>query len=542
MKLEIYDSTLREGEQSATVTFTWEDRLKIIGELDRLGISCIETGMLTCSRDLEFLHQAAALDLSHASLSAFGATRRAGERAEESEGLALLADAPVSTVCIFGKSWGYQVENVLRTTKEENLAMIRDSVAFLTGAGKRVIFDAEHFFDGYSDDADYALSALRTAWEAGADTVVLCDTNGGMLPDVIGMATGAATAAAREASRSTGHACHVGIHCHNDMGMAEACSVSAVLSGAVHVQGTISGIGERCGNANLNTLIPVLQLKLGFACIGERLALLTDTARRINEFANRAFDEREPFVGGYAFTHKAGTHIDGVIKSPRSFEHISPGSVGNMRNMIISSLSGRSAMVEKMARILPQLDRESPKVAAALEAVRCREEAGYSYDDAEASLLLVIREALGMRRQYFQVPHFKVMTDEGSGKEENMRSTAMIKVEVGGAQELCAAEGIGPVNAMDKALRQALVRFYPAIDQMHLTDFKVRVISGGATAAVVRVVIESTDGVTVWRTVGVSPDVISASWQALRDSVEYMLELRCGEMSVQLSKECHGSP
>ncbi len=531
MKLEIYDSTLREGEQSATVTFTWEDRLKIIEELDRLGVSCIETGMLTCQRDLEFIRQAAALHLSHSSLSAFGATRRAGESVEDNEGLAMLACAPVSIVCIFGKSWGYQVEKVLRTSKEENLSMIRDSISFLRGTSKRIIFDAEHFFDGYSDDADYALSVLRTAWEAGADTVVLCDTNGGMLPDVIGMATGAAVSAARETAQQTGRVCNVGIHCHNDMGMAEACSVSAVLSGAVHVQGTISGIGERCGNANLNTLIPVLQLKLGFSCIGERLSLLTDTARRISEFANRAFDEREPFVGGYAFTHKAGTHIDGVIKSPRSFEHIAPTAVGNMRNMIISSLSGRSAMVEKMARILPHLDRESPEVAAALEAVRIKEEAGYSYDDAEASLLLVIRQALGIRRQYFKVPHFKVMTDEGSGKEENMRSTAMIKVAVGGMEELCAAEGIGPVNAMDKALRQALVRFYPSIDQMHLTDFKVRVVSGGATAAVVRVVIESTDGVAVWRTVGVSPDVISASWQALRDSVEYMLELRAGEKS-----------
>ena len=305
------------------------------------------------------------------------------------------------------------------------------------------------------------------------------------------------------------------------MGMAEACSVSAVLSGAVHVQGTISGIGERCGNANLNTLIPVLQLKLGFDCIGERLSGLTDTARRINELANRTFDEREPFVGGYAFTHKAGTHIDGVIKAPRSFEHIVPQSVGNLRNVIISSLSGRSAMVEKMARILPHLDRESPEVAAALEAVRKKEEAGYSYDDAEASLLLVIREALGMRRQYF-----KVMTDEGGETTDSLRSTAMIKVSVGGVEELRAAEGNGPVNAMDTALRQALVRFYPAIDQMHLTDFKVRVISGGTTAAVVRVVIESTDGVAVWRTVGVSPDIISASWQALRDSVEYMLDLQ----------------
>ncbi len=519
MKIEIYDTTLREGEQSATVSFNTEDKLKIITALDALGVTYIEAGMITGEADSDFFRRASGLSLKNAVLTAFGATVRAGERPEDDAALRLLAGADTRAVCIFGKSWGYQVSKVLRTTKEENLRMIRDTVAYLKSFGKTVIFDAEHFFDGYSEDPGYALTVLETAQSAGCDRVVLCDTNGGMLPDVVGMAT----AAAKE------RVDRLGIHCHNDMGMAEACSVSAVLSGAVQVQGTVSGIGERCGNANLNTLIPVLQLKLGFDCIGDRIRSLTATARNVNEIANRVFDEREPFVGGYAFTHKAGMHIDGVMKNPRTFEHVSPEAVGNLRNIVVSSLAGRSAMVDKMAHIVPNLDKDSPQVAAALAAVRKKEAEGYSYEDAEGSLALVIDEALGRRKRYFELLHFKVMTDEDNsvpGADRYlgaMRSSALIKVSVDGKEELAAAEGNGPVNAMDKALRRALLPFFPEIDGMRLTDFKVRVISGGATASVVRVVIESTDSRSVWRTVGVSADVINASWQALRDSVEFML-------------------
>jgi len=522
MKLEIYDSTLREGEQSATVSFSVGDKLKIISALDSLGVSYIEAGMVTSPSDIDFLKKASELELKNAALVAFGSTCRPGEEAASSPTLSLLASAPLSTVCLFGKSWDYQVSTVLGTTREENLRMIADSVSFLRNAGKTVFFDAEHFFDGYSDDPLYAMKVLETAMDAGASRLILCDTNGGMLPDIIGLATAAAT-------ERFGHC--IGIHCHNDLGMAEACTVSAVLSGALQVQGTVSGIGERCGNANLNTLIPILQLKLGFDCIGERLSSLTSCARYINETANRPFDEREPFVGGYAFTHKAGMHIDGVMKSPRTFEHVSPESVGNLRNIVISSLSGRSAMADKMAQIMPQLDRNSPEVSAALAAVREKESLGYSYEDAEGSLALVIKNALGKRKNYFDLVHFKVMTDEDAVTDERdqaidaMRSTAMIKVSVGGKEKLSCAEGNGPVNAMDKALRQVLSAFYPVIDRMKLTDFKVRVSSGGATASVVRVVIESTDGKSVWRTVGVSPDIINASWQALRDSVEYMLDM-----------------
>ncbi|MBE6588051.1 MAG: citramalate synthase [Ruminococcaceae bacterium] len=522
MKLEIYDSTLREGEQSATVSFSKRDKIKIIKALDTLGVSYIEAGMVTLPEDLEFFGDISRMELKNARPVAFGATIRPGEDAQSSPSLSLLASVPCDTVCVFGKSWDYQVSKVLSTTKDENLRMIADSISYLRSKGKTVFFDAEHFFDGYSDDARYAMSVLETARDAGAERIILCDTNGGMLPDIIGMATAAVTERFGKC---------VGIHCHNDLGMAEACTVSAVLSGAVQVQGTVSGIGERCGNANLNTLIPILQLKLGFECIGEKLSSLTSCARYINETANRIFDEREPFVGGYAFTHKAGMHIDGVMKSPRTFEHVSPESVGNLRNIVISSLSGRSAMADKMAGILPHLDRKSPEVTKALNAVREKEALGYSYEDAEGSLALVIKDALGLRKNFFDLVHFKVMTDEdaltdaGNQAIDAMRSTAMIKVSVDGKEKLSAAEGNGPVNAMDRALRQVLSAFYPVIDKMKLTDFKVRVSSGGATASVVRVVIESTDGRSVWRTVGVSPDIINASWQALRDSVEYMLDM-----------------
>ncbi len=521
MKLEIYDSTLREGEQSATVTFSKSDKFKIVKALDGLGVSYIEAGMVTSESDVEFFSELSGFSLESAKIVAFGATCRAGEKAEDSTAVKLLAKVPCDTVCVFGKSWDYQVSTVLATSKEENLRMIADTVSYLKAAGKTVFFDAEHFFDGYSDDAPYAMQVLETAREAGADRLILCDTNGGMLPDIIGLATDAVC-------RRFGKC--IGIHCHNDLGMAEACTISAVLSGCVQVQGTVSGIGERCGNANMNTLIPILQLKLGFDCIGEKLSSLTSGVRYINETANRVFDEREPFVGGYAFTHKAGMHIDGVMKSPRTFEHVSPESVGNLRNIVISSLSGRSAMADKMAGIMPQLDRNSPEVEAALKAVREKEAMGYSYEDAEGSLALVIKDALGLRKNYFDLVHFKVMTDEDAagGNDQAidaMRSTAMIKVSVDGKEKLSAAEGNGPVNAMDRALRQVLSAFYPVIDKMKLTDFKVRVSSGGATASVVRVVIESTDGLSVWRTVGVSPDIINASWQALRDSVEYMLDM-----------------
>jgi len=535
MKIEIFDTTLRDGAQGAGINFNDDDKMKVIRALDRIGVSYIEAGMLCDAHSRDFFGQLGRLSLSNSKLCTFSQTRRAGERCADDLFLPDAAAAPVPCAVIYGKSWLYQVTNVLGTTAEENLAMIADTVRYLRAGGKEVIFDAEHFFDGYADHADYSLRVVDAALSAGASRVILCDTNGGMLPDVIGIITKAVT----------DRFGNIGIHCHNDLGMAEACSVSAVLSGAMQVHGTISGIGERCGNANLNTLIPVLQLKLGFDCIGEKIGRLTKTARFVNETANLTFSENEPFVGGYAFTHKAGAHIDGVNKAPKTFEHISPEAVGNKRNILISGLSGRAAVMEKLREMISErilgegmeeivkgledgtMSKNDPVIVRAAEIIKEKEAAGYSYEDAGASLALLLNDAFGIRRRSFELLDFKVIVDEEADalahKTDEMRSWAMIKISVNGQEELSAGEGNGPVNAMDVCLRRALARFYPEIGEMHLTDYKVRVLDSGATASSVRVLIESTDGVSVWRTVGVSPDIINASWQALRDSVEYML-------------------
>jgi len=536
MKIEIFDTTLRDGAQGAGINFNDDDKIKVIHALDEIGVSYIEAGMLCDAHSCDFFASLGRLHLKNSKLCSFSQTRRAGEACKDNPFLPFSASAPVPCAVVYGKSWLYQVANVLGTTAEENLAMIADTVRYLRAAGKEVIFDAEHFFDGYGDHADYSLRVIDTALSAGASRVVLCDTNGGMLPDVVGMITKAVT----------DRFGNIGIHCHNDLGMAEACSVSAVLSGAMQVHGTVSGIGERCGNANLNTLIPVLQLKLGFDCIGESIRRLAKTARFVNETANLAFSENEPFVGGYAFTHKAGAHIDGVNKSPKTFEHISPEAVGNKRNILISGLSGRAAVMEKLRELITEhsmgdgmeeaarsladgtMSKNDPVIVRAAEIIKEKDAAGYTYEDAGASLALLLDEAFGIRRRSFELLNFKVIVDEDASAQstDEMRSWAMIKISVNGREELSAGEGNGPVNAMDVCLRRALARFYPEIEDMHLTDYKVRVLGSSATASAVRVLIESTDGESVWRTVGVSPDIINASWQALRDSVEYMLSRR----------------
>ena len=546
MKIEIFDTTLRDGAQGAGINFNDDDKIKVIHALDQIGVSYIEAGMLCDAHSEEFFKKLGKLSLRNSKLCVFGQTRRPGETCGENPFLPAIAASPVPCAVIYGKSWTYQVANVLGTTAEENLSMIADTVRYLREAGKEVIFDAEHFFDGYADNAEYSLRVVDTALKAGASRVVLCDTNGGMLPDVIGMITKAVT----------DRFGNIGIHCHNDLGMAAACSVSAVLSGAMQVHGTISGVGERCGNTNLNTIIPVLQLKLGFDCIGDAIQKLTKTARFVNEMANLTFSENEPFVGGYAFTHKAGAHIDGVNKAPRTFEHISPEAVGNKRNILISGLSGRAAVMEKLRELIVEqcmgsgmeeigrsladgtMSKNDPMIIRAAELIREKEAAGYSYEDAGASLALVLDEAFGILRRSFDLLNLKVIVDENSeaagvsGGE--MRSWAMIKISVNGCEELSAGEGNGPVNAMDICLRRALSRFYPEIEGMHLTDYKVRVLESSATASAVRVLIESTDGVSVWRTMGVSHDIINASWQALRDSVEYMLSRQTNGKSVGL--------
>ena len=517
MKIEILDTTLRDGAQGVGVEFSPDDKRRVIHALDALGVSYIEAGMITDEQSARFFDTLADFPVTNAKLAVFTQTVKVGCDPANDRLLTLAAKAPVPVAVIYGKSWLYQVTEVLGTSGDENLRLIRESIRFLVNAGKEVIFDAEHFFSGYADSPEYALSVVDTAFEAGASRVVLCDTNGGMLPDVVGLVTGAVTQKYK----------NIGIHCHNDMGMAEACSVSAVLAGAMQVQGTISGIGERCGNANLNTLIPVLQCKLGFDCIGERISALTETARTVSDAANLSFNESEPFVGGYAFTHKAGTHIDGVQKNPQSFEHIDPEIVGNTRNLVISSLSGRAAILDKMRALYPDADfsKDDPRVIRAAAMIREKESLGFDYEDASASLALLIDEALGKREHFFDLLSLKVIVDETAQEEsENpFSASAVIKIAVGEREYLTAGEGNGPVNAIDEALRRALLRFYPEIADMRLTDYRVRVLDSKATASAVRVAIESTDGKSVWRTVGVSSDVIHASWQALRDSVEFML-------------------
>ena len=548
MKIEILDTTLRDGAQGVGVEFSPDDRRRVILALDRLGVSYIEAGMITDAREAEFFASLRELKLEHARLAVFTRTARVGADPREDPLLKLAAEAPVPAAVIYGKAWSRQVTEVLGATPEENLRLIRESVRMLRDAGKEVIFDAEHFFAGWADSPEYALSAVDEAFAAGASRAVLCDTNGGMLPDVVGMVTEAA------AKRYPGR--KIGIHCHNDLGMAEAATVSAVLAGACHVQGTIGGVGERCGNADLDTLIPVLQLKLGFDCVGERISRLTETARTVSDAANLSFDESAPFVGGYAFTHKAGAHIDGVRKDPASFEHIEPEAVGNARSTVVSGLSGRAALLDRIRALLPDggdsgqdgtdadageaecggaLTKDDPRVIRAAAAIREREAAGFDYEEASASLTLALEEALGLRERFFELLSLKVLVDEtaGDGSEtenggesgghENFSASAVIKIRVGEREYLTAGEGNGPVNAIDSALRRAMLRFYPELSSVRLTDYRVRVLDSRATASAVRVAISSTDGRTVWRTVGVSSDIINASWQALRDSVEYVL-------------------
>ncbi len=518
MKIQVFDTTLRDGAQGFGISFTEKDKIKIIKALDTLGVDYIEAGNFALDSDMHLFEDCRALELKHARLVAFGSTCRPEKKASEDPALLRVAASEVGEVCVFGKSRLSHVSEILRTTPEENLRMIEDTIAFLRASGKRVTFDAEQFFDGYSDDAPYALKVLEVAISAGAETVVLCDTNGGTLPDVVGMVT----AAVRERFPYV----NLGIHCHNDLGMANACTLEGVISGANQVHLTVSGIGERCGNANLSTVIPLLQLKMGYSLIPEEnLKLLTVTARYINEIANISFNESEPFVGGSAFTHKAGMHIDAVNKNPSSFEHISPSLVGNERNMLISSLSGRGAIYAKMSQFESFDGKDSPEVTRAVERIKALEAEGYRFEDAEASLELRLRECADPQssKGFFELRNFKVMISESASEKEPLCS-AVVKIAVGGREEINAAEGEGPVNALDLALRKVLSCFYPSISEIRLCDYKVRVLdSGNNTAAKVLVRVSTTDNLSVWRTVGVSTDIIDASWQALSDSMIYFL-------------------
>lgn len=512
----MFDSTLRDGAQAEGVSFSVEDKIKIVKSLDQLGISIIEAGNPGSNpKDLEFFERIKDVELKNAEIAAFGSTRRRGISPSEDGNIRALLGAETKTVAIFGKSWDFHVTDIINATLQENLEMIYDTISYLKEQGKKVVFDAEHFYDGYKNNKEYALKTLQSACQAGADCICLCDTNGGTFPDEVYVIT-------KEVVNSVDVT--VGIHAHNDCGMAVANSIMAVKAGARHVQGTFTGFGERCGNANLSTIIPDLQVKLNYECIpSENMVNLTHTAREVSEIANLKLLDREPFVGKTAFAHKGGMHIDGVSKDSKSFEHINPSIVGNERKFLTSEVAGRTTILSKIQKISPNVEKNSQETAIIINKLKELEYEGYQFEGADGAFELMIRKTLGKYKPFFELETFKII-GENPQLTEGQSATAMIKIKVDGKVEITAAEGEGPVNALDKALRKALEVFYPDLKAVHLTDYKVRVLdSNSATASKVRVLIESSDGVDSWTTVGVSKDIIEASWIALVDSIEYKL-------------------
>ncbi len=512
-KVIIYDTTLRDGAQGEGVFFSVEDKLRIVKKLDSLGLDYIEGGWPGSNpKDLEFYQTAAKLNLKHAKLSAFGSTRRANNPPAEDKTLNDLLETNTPVVTIFGKSWDLHAQEVLKVSLAENLQIIEDSIAYLRQKGREVIYDAEHFYDGFKANPDYAIETLKAAVRGGANSIVLCDTNGGTLP----------LEAVEIFKRvNTDFSLPIGIHFHNDSGTAVASSVMSIQSGATHVQGTFNGYGERCGNANLSSIIPTLVLKLGYDVeVKPNLEQITETSRFISELTNLHHDERQPYVGASAFAHKAGTHHDAIIKNSKSLEHIQPELVGNQRRFLLSDQSGRSTILNKIKEILPETKKEDPQVQELTNHLKDLENLGYQFEAAEASFDLVIKKVFGLYEKAFNLEGFRIIVEKRG--DQPVFSEATIKVGVGSEREITAAEGDGPVNALDSAIRKALLRFYPEISDIDLVDYKVRVLDENrGTAAKVRVLIESSDGKNSWGTVGVSENLIEASWQALVDSIEY---------------------
>ena len=524
-RLWIYDTTLRDGAQSEGLSLSIEDKLRIARQLDRLGIPFIEGGWPGANpKDVQFFLQLQEGPLTRAEVVAFCSTRRPNVRAAEDKMLQPILTAGTRWVTIFGKSWDLHVREGLKTTLEENLAMIGDTIEFLRSQGRRVIYDAEHWFDGYKRNPDYAIATLQAAIAAGAEWLVFCDTNGGTLPHEI------AQIVKEVKEKLTANGCdlsqlQLGIHTHNDSETAVANAIAAVTEGARMVQGTINGYGERCGNANLCSLIPNLQLKLGFECLSEEeLTRLSETSRFVSEVANLAPDEHAPFIGRSAFAHKGGIHVSAVQRNPLTYEHIQPERVGNQRRIVISEQSGLSNVLSKARNFGIELDKQHPVSRKILQKLKDLEHQGYQFEAAEASFELLVREALGQRQQFFDLKGFQVHCDKSSG---DCSALATIKVAVNDTDILEAAEGNGPVSALDAALRKALVNFYPELAQFHLADYKVRILDSKAgTSAKTRVLIESANGHQRWTTVGVSPNILDASYQAVVEGLEYGLMLQ----------------
>jgi len=531
--IEIYDSTLRDGAQAEGIAYSLEDKLLIARRLDALGVHYIEGGWPnpTNPKDLAFFRRVRRLGLK-ARITAFGSTRRPGRPPGEDETLGMLLKAGTPTVTIFGKSWSLHVERVLRCSLDDNLALIEDSVAHLARHGREVLYDAEHFFDGYRADPAYALETLLAAERGGARLAVLCDTNGGALPSAVA----AAVQAARSRVRLP-----LGIHAHNDAGVAVANTIVAVEQGAVHVQGTFNGYGERCGNANLCVVIPDLELKLNRRTIGRRrMAGLMAFSRFLSEIANVHHDHRQPYVGESAFAHKGGVHVDAMVKELTTYEHCPPGAVGNSRRFLLSDQSGSSAVASKLARLCPGLDKRDPVVARLVRELKRLEHEGYQYEAAEASFELLAQRVMGRFQERFSLINFRTINRKTGTRSEE--AEAIVKVAVDGRVIHTVAEGDGPVNALDRALRRALEGEFPCLGAVRLEDYKVRVLSSrDGTAAKVRVLIESSDGQDAWGTVGVSTNIIEASWIALADSLHYRL-LKEARRSVPAASRQRRSP
>ena len=517
-KIAIYDTTLRDGAQGEGISFSNAGKLRVAKVLDEFGVDYIEGGYAASNpKDMAFFRDVKKEGLKHATVAAFGSTRRANVSVAEDAGTTALLDAETAACTIFGKSWRLHVTEVLRTTEDENRAMIRDTVRHLKANGREAIYDAEHFFDGYKDSPAHALSTLRAAAEGGADILVLCDTNGGTLPHEIGEIV----ATVREQMPLP-----IGIHAHNDSECGVANSLSAVRAGAVHVQGTINGFGERCGNANLNAIVANLVLKMGMTCLEKGdLRRLKEVSALVYELSNNRPDRKAAYVGASAFAHKAGMHVDGVRKLAASFEHVDPALVGNERRILISELSGASNVFLKAVEMGLGVSKSSPEIREVLKELERLEKEGYEFEAAEASFKLLVQKVLKAHTPFFDLDGFRV-TVEKRNVNEPCLSEATVKLNVQGNTAHTVAEGDGPVNALDRALRKALRDFYPQIGDVYLTDYRVRILDPEEhSAAKTRVLIESTDGRATWSTVGVSENLIEASWEALVDSVEYKMFL-----------------
>nr|WP_269169682.1 citramalate synthase [Eggerthella lenta] len=521
-----YDSTLRDGEQCEGITLSLEDKLRIVERLDAFGVDFIEGGFPASNpKDIAFFQRVQEMPLKHARIAAFGSTCKKDVAAEDDRGLADLVASGAPVVTIVGKTWDEQVTRALLTTLDENLRMIRDSVAYLKAQGLTVVFDAEHFFDGYKANADYAMACARAASEAGADSIDLCETNGGALPHEVDAVV---AAVARELPGQ-----QLGIHCHNDSGCAVANSLAAVRAGVTQVQGTVNGFGERVGNTDLLTVIADLELKMGCTCVGEeRLRDLTSVAQFVAETCNLSVPNHHPYTGASAFAHKGGLHASAIARFPEAYEHTRPEAVGNTQRMLVSELAGKASLIAKAKNLGIDLAQHPDKTQEILDDIKRREAVGYSYEVADGSLALLLQWHLGAYRPHFTLESFRVIVDdhEDTGAlAKDAMSEATIKIHVGDQRFVATGEGAGPVGALDNALRMAIVAFYPEVADIELVDYKVRILDENVgTDAITRVVITTRDKRGSWGTVGVSENIIEASWNALVDSIEYGL-MRIGE-------------